>query len=137
MSKISRERKNLQAKLDALKPYDIDMDEKQSSELLRVVTAISKNANAVEQLCVEADKVLGSENNVLREVWQQDVTDRIRFEADQSAALTGNLGNRWSQITVRIIRFICLCDLKSAFFSTGCVYKEPSCIRGAQLHTRH
>ena len=67
-----------------------------------MVTAISRDSRAVEQLCSEADNVLGRENHVLREAWQQDVTDRIQFERDQSTAVTGSRGNRWSQITVRM-----------------------------------
>jgi len=36
-----------------------------TSELLRVVTAISKDSHVVEQLHSEADKVLGVENNLI------------------------------------------------------------------------
>ena len=68
VSRLSKERKNLQAKVDALKPYECDLNNKQHSELLRVVTTISKDSQAVEQLCSEADKVLGGENNLQREV---------------------------------------------------------------------
>lgn len=65
---------NLQAKIDALKPYECDLNDKQHSELLRAVTAISKDSCAIEKLCSEAVEVLGGENNLLREAWRQDVT---------------------------------------------------------------
>ena len=54
VSRLSKERKNL----DALKPYECDLNDKQHSELLRVVTAISKDSCAVEQLCSETNMFL-------------------------------------------------------------------------------
>ena len=95
-------KKNLQAKVDALKAYDCDLNEKQHSELLRAITAINRDSRAIEQLCSEADKVLGDNNNLLRAAWQQDVTERLQFEKDQSTSVTGNRGNRWNQITLRM-----------------------------------
>ena len=58
VSRLSKERKNLQIKIDALKPYECDLNDKQHSELLRVVTAISKDSCAVEQLCSETNMFL-------------------------------------------------------------------------------
>ena len=58
VSRLSKERKNLQIKIDALKPYECDLNDKQHSELLRVVTAISKDSGAVEQLCSETNMFL-------------------------------------------------------------------------------
>lgn len=102
VSKISKAKKNLQARVESLKPFDCELDNKQHSELLRLVTAINGNSRAIEQLCTEGDKVVGCENNLLREAWRQDVTERIQFEQDQSLAVTGDRGNRWSQITLRM-----------------------------------
>jgi len=101
VSRLSKERKNLQIKIDAIKPYECDLNDKHHSELLRVVTAISKDSCAVEQLCSETNKVLGGENNL---VWWQDMANCncIQFERDQSTAVTGSQGNLWSQITVRM-----------------------------------
>jgi hypothetical protein len=78
------------------------LNDKQHSELLRAVTAISKDSCAIEKLCSEAVEVLGGENNLLREAWRQDVREHIQFEKDQSTAVTGSRGNRWSQITLRM-----------------------------------
>lgn len=86
--RLSRVRKNLQAKVNALKPYECDLNDKQHNELLRIVSSIGKDSLAIQQLCAEADEVLGVENNLLQEVWQQDVTERIQFERDQSTGIT-------------------------------------------------
>ncbi len=32
----------------------------------------------------EGDRVLGEDNNCLRLAWQQDVTERLEYERDQS-----------------------------------------------------
>ena len=40
-------------------------------------------SKAIEELCAEGEQVLGTADSPLREVWQQDVTERIEFEKDQ------------------------------------------------------
>jgi len=38
---------------------------------------LNKNSKTVNELCKEGDKVLGSDNNILRAAWQQDVVERL------------------------------------------------------------
>lgn len=82
VSKIGRERKNLLAKMSTPQ-FDCDLKDKQHTELLQLVKAIDKHGSkTIEDLCAQGDKVLG-EDNVLREVWKQDVVERLHYEKDQ------------------------------------------------------
>ena len=45
--------------------------------------SVHKNGcKAIEELCAEGEQFLGTDSP-LREVWQQDVTERLEFEKDQ------------------------------------------------------
>ena len=35
------------------------------------------------ELCAEGDRLLGVDNNPLKEVWHQDVIERLEYEKDQ------------------------------------------------------
>ena len=75
---------NLAAKLSKVAHFDCDISDKQHTELLEVVRSMSKNGSkAIEELCAEGDRLLGVDNNSLREVWHQDVVERLECEKDQ------------------------------------------------------
>lgn len=85
LARISNDRKNLNAKLSALAPYNCDLKDKQHTELLQLVSLIHKNGSQViEELCSQGDRALGQESNLLRDVWHQDVVERLQYEKDQS-----------------------------------------------------
>ena len=75
-----QERKHLQAKVHLLEPYKCELPYKQHVEMLQMVKEINKNSKAVNELCKQADKVLRSDNNILRAAWQQDVIERLECE---------------------------------------------------------
>ena len=77
-------RKRLQSQLDAIAPLDCELSSEQHSEMLKLVRELNHHSNAVDDLCAEGDKALGSENNLLRAAWQQDVVDRLEYDKDQS-----------------------------------------------------
>ena len=54
--------------------------------MLKLVKELNKNSNAVRELCECGDKILGSENNLLRVAWQQDVIERLEYEKDQCSS---------------------------------------------------
>ena len=85
IARIAKDRKNLNSKLDALTPFNCELKDKQHSELLELVRSVHKNGSqAIEQLCVEGDKALGEDRNLLRDAWQQDVIERLQHEKDQA-----------------------------------------------------
>ena len=61
-----------------------DLSDKQHSEMLKVVRAVNRDSRAINDLCTQEDKVIGSDNNLLRAAWQQDVVERLDYEKDQS-----------------------------------------------------
>ena len=80
------ERKNLTQKLHKLQPFDCKINDRQHEELLQLVSGIQstrKGSASVNQLIYEAEQVLGTDNNVLRDAWQQDVLERLHFDEDQ------------------------------------------------------
>ena len=87
VSRISKERKNLSAKVSALSPFNFDLKDKRHGELLQFVHTIHKtHSRTIEDLCVKGDEVLGQERNLLRQAWKQDVIERLDFEKDQFKA---------------------------------------------------
>lgn len=64
--------------------YDRDLDDKQDAEMLKIVKAVNRDSRAIDELCIGGNKVLGSNNNLLRASWQQDVMERLEYEKDQS-----------------------------------------------------
>ncbi len=47
------------------------------------MSEVRKNgSNAVDELLKESDQILGNDN-VLRDAWRQDVSERLEFEKDQ------------------------------------------------------
>lgn len=83
VAKITKERKALSTKLSSVSEFDCTLKDKQHEELLELVKAIDKHGSkTIEELCMQGDKVLG-ESNMLREVWKQDVLERLKFENDQ------------------------------------------------------
>ena len=86
---MSKERKNLAAKLSSVTNFDYDVGDKQHAELLEIVRTISRDGNkAIDELCSKGDQLLGEDNNPLREVWHQDVIERLEYEKDQRKAGT-------------------------------------------------
>jgi len=83
-----QERKHLQAKAHILEPYKCELSDKQHIEMLQMVKELNKNSKAVNELCKQADKVLGSDNNILSAAWQQDVVERLEYEKGQSTSGT-------------------------------------------------
>ena len=84
VSKVCRERVTLSAKLAKVEHFDFDVSEKQHSELLELVRSVHKKGSKdIEELCDEGEHVLGVDSP-LREVWQQDVIERLEFEKDQT-----------------------------------------------------
>ena len=84
VSKVCKDRQNLAAKLSRVAHFDCDVSDKQHSELLDLVRAINKNGSkAIDDLCSEGEKVLGVDNSPLRDVWYQDVVERLEYERDQ------------------------------------------------------
>ena len=81
----TKERKNLNSRLSALAPFNLEVDDTQHAELLQIVRSVHKiGSKAVEELCARGDQVLGQESNLLREAWKQDAVERIDFDEDQS-----------------------------------------------------
>ena len=56
---------------------------KQHAEIVQLVTTVN-HSEAVWQLIVEGDRVLGEDHNALRQAWEQDVTERLEYEQDQN-----------------------------------------------------
>lgn len=89
MSRVCKDRSKMAAKLAKVEHFDVDVNDKQHTELLELVRSINTSGNeAIEELCSEGDHVLG-ENNPLRDVWYQDVVERFEYERDQRKS--GNL----------------------------------------------
>ena len=85
MANIMKERKLLSAKVSALTPYNFEVKDKQHAELLELVRTVhKKGSSAIEELCKKGDKVLGQEQNMLRQAWRQDVIERLEYERDQT-----------------------------------------------------
>ena len=84
VTKICKDRVNLAAKLSKVEHFDCDVSDKQHDELLELVRSINKNGSkAIEDLCAEGDRFLGDVKSPLREVWHQDVVERLEYEKDQ------------------------------------------------------
>ena len=78
MSKLSKERKNLAAKLSTVTHLDYDLNDEQHAELLEIVRSVNqKGSVTIEELCSKGDQLLSNECNPLREVWRQDVIERL------------------------------------------------------------
>ena len=92
VTKVIEERKNLVQKLNKLQPFECSINDRQHSELLQVVSAIqNKGSAAVNQLICDGEAMLGADNNILKDAWQQDVIERLDYERDQSQS--GNSSN--------------------------------------------
>ena len=84
VSKLSKERKNLAAKLSSVSSLDYDLNDKQHSELLEIVRSVNdKGSKVIDELCSRGYQLLGNDDNPLREVWHQDVMERLEYEKDQ------------------------------------------------------
>ena len=83
-SRIAQERRQFHTKIKRteLKDYDYDLNGEQHDEMLQAVKQIRGSA-AIEQLIKEGEKALGSDNNVLKDAWHQDVVERLQYEEDQ------------------------------------------------------
>ena len=69
VTKVCRERVTLTAKLAKVAHFDVEVSEKQHTELLELVRSVHKNGSkAIEELCAEGEQVLGTDSP-LREVW--------------------------------------------------------------------
>ena len=87
ISKVSKERKNIAAKLSSVVSFDYHVSDKQHAELLQIVCTVNRQGSkAIDELCSRGDQLLGEEDNPLREVWYQDVVERLVYEKDQREA---------------------------------------------------
>ena len=69
--------------------FDCDVSAKQHEELVQLVSTVDRShSKAIVELIAEGDRVLGEQSNALRQAWQQDVTERLEYEKDQSKAGT-------------------------------------------------
>lgn len=124
--KMSKDRKNLTSRLSHIKAeLEYDVSDKQHAELLEIVESIDTNGKkVVDELCDKFDGLPGfsGDSNPLREVWQQDVIERLQYKRDQTkncksqsyadkqclshifsrATATSNRGIKWSAITIRM-----------------------------------
>lgn len=83
VKRIIDERKNMAQKIKKLQPFDCEVNDKQNYELVQLVSEVRKNGSkAVDELLKESDEILGNDN-VLRDAWRQDVSERLEFEKDQ------------------------------------------------------
>ena len=83
VKKITDERKSLMHRIKKMQPFDCQVNDKQNAELLHLVSEVGKNGSKViDELIREGDKILG-EDNILRDAWRQDVTERLEYERDQ------------------------------------------------------
>ena len=84
---MSKERKNLAAKLSSVVSLDYNLNDKQHTELLQIVRTVNhQGSKAIDELCSRGDKLLGEESNPLRDdVWHQD---QLEYEKDQRKADT-------------------------------------------------
>ena len=86
VANIIIDRKNLTRKLNRLAPFDCDVGDKQSAELLQLVSSVHKNGSKViNELIEEGSHVLGEEN-LLKDSWHQDVVERLDYERDQQSS---------------------------------------------------
>ena len=84
VTKVIEERKNLGQKLSRLQPFECNVNEQQHEKLLQLVSAIHEKVSAsVDELIMEGERALGTDNNILRDAWWQDVLERLEFEKDQ------------------------------------------------------
>ena len=89
VTKVIEERKNLVQKLNKLQLFECNINDRQHNELIQLVSAIqNKDSATVSQLISEGESMLGADNNILKDAWQQDVIERLHFE-DQSKS--GNI----------------------------------------------
>ena len=90
VTKVIEERKNLVQKLNKLQLFECNINDRQHNELIQLVSAIqNKDSATVSQLISEGESMLGADNNILKDAWQQDVIERLHFEKDQSKS--GNI----------------------------------------------
>ena len=83
---MSKERKNLAAKLSSVVSLDYNLNDKQHTQLQIVRTVNHHGSKAIDELCSRGDQLLGEESNPLRDVWHQDVLERLEYEKDQRKA---------------------------------------------------
>ena len=155
---ITKERKNLGAKLSSVAHFDVS--DQQHAELLKIVHSVCKNGSkAVEELCTRGDQLLGQEYNPLREVWQQDVAERIQCEKDQLKSGGFSIVDCSFKCTIYYLYIVCNifqpskplechycengyvkhshcnvpCLLMIVFlpYSSCCFHQKPSCFRGS------
>ena len=50
---------------------------------MELVSSVN-HSEAVQELIIEGDRVLGEEKNALRQAWQQDVTECLEYDRDQT-----------------------------------------------------
>ena len=85
VSKLSKDRKNLASRLSLVRAeLDYDVNDKQHAELLEIVSSVNtKGKEVIDDICDKGDELLSTEYNPLREVWKQDVVDRLQYMRDQ------------------------------------------------------
>ena len=85
MANKDEQRKQSIKKLKKFDRFTCDVSDKQHSEILLLVSSVN-DSKAIQELIEEGDRVLGDEQNALREAGQQDVRERLDYEKDQSKA---------------------------------------------------
>ena len=119
VDRVTKERKNLAAKLSAVAHFDFDVNDKQHAELLLIVQSVSQTGSkVVEELCARGDQILGQEVNPLREVWHQDVTERVKYEKDQLQS---------GVFTYVMVNVICCFNFFFSMFSVFWPRKQMEC----------
>ena len=76
---------NLASRLSHVRAeLDYDVNDKQHAELLEIVSSVNtKGKEVIDDICGKGDELLSTEYNPLREVWKQDVVDRLQYMRDQ------------------------------------------------------
>jgi hypothetical protein len=95
-------RQTLKRKLDSYEETEVPLNDEQSDEMNFVVSTIESQFQAeLETIFDEGDKC--GVGHKLRHSWKTDQQrDSINFNHDQVLNKTGNKGNRWSVITIRM-----------------------------------
>ena len=71
------------AKLSSITDFEYDLSDKQHVKLTEIVRSVNKGSKAIEELSSRGDQLISSECNPLREVWCQNVVERLEYECDQ------------------------------------------------------
>ena len=92
------------AKISKVMHFHCDVSDKQHSELLELVCSINKNGSkAIDELCAEGDRVIWIDNNPLREVWHQDIVERLENHKYMYYCIAGNFQEQPTEVPVKFL----------------------------------